>query len=286
MSLPESIEDQGLKPILENMAFEAGDSNDTITVFTPGLDKLAWAYPSELDRRPWESIHLPAKDELLRDILNFEERGNVYQKHGIPWHRGYLLYGPPGTGKTSLVKALAGHRKCDLYIINLGDEGLTDGALRTLLERVSRSLATNWSKFGKGFRIFLLGLDALWVINGSGPAKDDADQVSLDRMLVPYLYSKVTDNYQYLVEDATSAFAAWKALKAHFEKSNMTNHFVARGELHAIMHDPSKEVAVYIRAIADAVATKLKAIGVTIDDTTHKDLCSPFRQDPYQPGLY
>ncbi|KAJ6595318.1 hypothetical protein B0H10DRAFT_1960538 [Mycena sp. CBHHK59/15] len=91
-------------------AFEAGDSNDTITVFTPGLDKLAWAYPSELDRRPWESIHLPAKDELLRDILNFEERGNVYQKHGIPWHRGYLLYGPPGTGKTSLVKALAGHR--------------------------------------------------------------------------------------------------------------------------------------------------------------------------------
>ncbi|KAJ7883717.1 hypothetical protein B0H14DRAFT_2564789 [Mycena olivaceomarginata] len=44
-----------------------------------------------------------------------------------------------GTGKASLVKALAGHPQRALYIINLGDEGLTDGALRTPLERVPRS---------------------------------------------------------------------------------------------------------------------------------------------------
>ncbi|KAJ6553995.1 hypothetical protein DFH09DRAFT_1085394 [Mycena vulgaris] len=101
-------------------------------------------------------------------------------------------------------------------------------ALTNVLTTVAPLDATNWSKFGKGWRIFLLGFDALWVTNDTGPAADNADQVSLDRMLVPYLYSKVTDDYQYLIEDATSAFAAWKALKAHFEKSNMTNRFVVR----------------------------------------------------------
>ena len=84
-------------------------------------------------------FYLPEKEQLLQDISKFEDRGDVYQRHGgsqsdtlgrrylicelgIPWRRGYLLHGPPGTGKTSLVKALAGHRKCPLYIVNLGDD--------------------------------------------------------------------------------------------------------------------------------------------------------------------
>jgi hypothetical protein len=132
-------------------------------------------------------------------------------------------------------------------------------ALTNVLSTVENLGPLNWAKFGKRIRIFLLGLDAVWVMS-TGADITKKDQVALDRMLVPYLYSKVSEDYQYLIEDASSASAAWTALKGHFEKSNMTNRMVARGELHAISHNPLKEVTVYIRAMADAVA-KLKAMG-------------------------
>ncbi|KAJ7602430.1 hypothetical protein FB45DRAFT_1047003 [Roridomyces roridus] len=127
-------------------------------------------------------------------------------------------------------------------------------SITNVLTTVANLNATNWTKFGKGFRIFLLRLDALWVVDGHGDGvTPSADQRTLDCMLVPYLYSKVIGEFQYLVEDATSASAAWTALKDHFEKSNMTNRFFAHGELHAIIHDPSKEISVYIRAFSDLI---------------------------------
>ncbi|KAK6966597.1 hypothetical protein R3P38DRAFT_2623913 [Favolaschia claudopus] len=51
----------------------------------------------------------------------------------------------------------------------------------------------------------------------------------------------------------------------------MTNRIVGRAELNAVRHDPSKDISVYTRAMADAVK-KLTAMGVTIDETYHKDL--------------
>jgi chaperone BCS1 len=38
-----------------------------------------------------------------------------YNKTGIPYRRGYLLHGPSGTGKGSLVEAIAGALKMDIY---------------------------------------------------------------------------------------------------------------------------------------------------------------------------
>ncbi|KAK6981418.1 hypothetical protein R3P38DRAFT_3333831 [Favolaschia claudopus] len=114
----------------------------------------------------------------------------------------------------------------------------------------------NWAKFVKNFKVFLLGLDALWVVDG-GPGTE-ADNLSLDRMIIPHLYSHVHEDYQYLVEDQVSATAAFKSL-------------TGRAELNAVRHDPSKDISVYTRAMADAVK-KLAAMGVTIDDTYHKDL--------------
>ncbi|CAK5271385.1 unnamed protein product [Mycena citricolor] len=143
-------------------------------------------------------------------------------------------------------------------------------ALTIVLTTVPMLGKDNWAKFGKGFKVFLLGVDALWVM-GKGPKADESDQVALDRMLLPYLYTKIEEQYQPLLDDFESATAAWAALKAHFEKSSMSTRMAARAELHSISHDPTKDIDVYIRAVGDAVK-KLAAMGVSIDSTIHKDV--------------
>jgi len=52
-----------------------------------------------------------------------------YLERGIPYRRGYLLHGPPGTGKSSLITAIAGEIKMNVYVINLGSKSLTDELL-------------------------------------------------------------------------------------------------------------------------------------------------------------
>ncbi|CAK5272125.1 unnamed protein product [Mycena citricolor] len=106
-------------------------------------------------------------------------------------------------------------------------------ALTIVLTTVPMLGKDNWAKFGKGFKVFLLGVDTLWVM-GKGPKADESDQVALDRMLLPYLYTKIEEQYQPLLDDFESATATWAALKAHFEKSSMSTRMAARAELHSI----------------------------------------------------
>ncbi len=47
-----------------------------------------------------------------------------------------MLYGPPGSGKSSTIKAIAGHFKKDLYILDLSDKDLTDPVLLALVSNV------------------------------------------------------------------------------------------------------------------------------------------------------
>lgn len=144
-------------------------------------------------------------------------------------------------------------------------------ALTAVLSGLKKLDTSNWAKWQKGFRMFLLGLDALWVIEGLGSDAPTADQASLDRQIVPYLFSNVSEEYQYLVEDCDSAIAAWSALKAHFEKSNLTNRMLARKELHTVTHDPSKDIMLYFLAVLAAVQ-KLAALGVVIGEQEHTDI--------------
>ncbi|GLJ26194.1 hypothetical protein SUGI_0502570 [Cryptomeria japonica] len=59
------------------------------------------------------------KDKILMDLDRFKQGKELYKRIGRSWKRGYLLYGPPGTGKSSLIAAIANHRKYDVYDLEL-----------------------------------------------------------------------------------------------------------------------------------------------------------------------
>jgi chaperone BCS1 len=57
----------------------------------------------------------------------------MHTRLGIPFRRGYLLYGAPGSGKTSLIHALAGELKLDVYVISLSRRGFDDAKLNEMI---------------------------------------------------------------------------------------------------------------------------------------------------------
>src|SRR5207237_1839389 len=69
---------------------------------------------------------------------NFTNNKALYQRFGIPYHRGYLLMGPPGTGKTSLIHGLASHFNTSLYIITI-DRSLDRYQLMSLLDQAPQN---------------------------------------------------------------------------------------------------------------------------------------------------
>jgi chaperone BCS1 len=83
-------------------------------------------------------VFLPNNDSerIVADVAVFAASQAWYIERGIPWRRGYLFHGVPGSGKTSLISALAGHFRMNLYILNLGSPYLSDDNLTTLLSRV------------------------------------------------------------------------------------------------------------------------------------------------------
>jgi mitochondrial chaperone BCS1 len=98
----------------------------------------SWESGSETAPRDPSSVVLPAGEweGLEADIEAFFQKKSFYERIGIPHRRGYALIGPPGTGKTSLIKAIAARFKCDLHVLNLADDNLSDAKLNALLASI------------------------------------------------------------------------------------------------------------------------------------------------------
>ena len=95
--------------------------------------------------------------ESLKELVDFIENPDIYNKYGARMPRGVLLYGPPGTGKTLLAKALAGEANVPFYPVSGSDfiqvyAGLGASRIRELFKKAK--------EVGKSV-IFIDEIDAL-----------------------------------------------------------------------------------------------------------------------------
>ena len=102
------------------------NSKETMNVYY--YKKDYWTLLSKSPKRPLSTVYL--KENILDDLVvktkKFfsDETRNVYLSFGIPYKSVQLIHGPPGTGKTSLIKSIASHLDCDLYILPISKDML------------------------------------------------------------------------------------------------------------------------------------------------------------------
>ncbi len=68
-----------------------------------------------------------------RDFLKLEK---WYADRGIPFRRGYLLRGIPSSRKSSLIHAIAGELRLDIYVVSLSSSWTNDSRLTALMSHV------------------------------------------------------------------------------------------------------------------------------------------------------
>lgn len=79
----------------------------------------SWIRVKKVPEKSIDSVFIENKNLLIKDIDNFLESKDWYNKRSISYKRGYYLYGEPGTGKSSLICALANKYKKDVYYLNI-----------------------------------------------------------------------------------------------------------------------------------------------------------------------
>lgn len=86
--------------------------SDTIQTLPAGLYKTyatqTGFYFDRHDVSDLDVLRFPGLpiDRVLTELEDFWSKGELFEAHGIPHKRGYLLYGPPGSGKTCTLQLI------------------------------------------------------------------------------------------------------------------------------------------------------------------------------------
>ena len=143
---------------------------------------------------------------------------------------------------------------------------------------------SNWFTWIKKMKMVFLAAGLDGVVSGSPPSektqKDRWDK--LDGLMLPYLYTAIEEDFQFLVEDEDTASAGWAKLKEHFQRSTLGARMVARKEFYDITHDPSRPISHYVQSVL-AAKNKLTSLGCTITDTEVMDILLMRLNPSYHP---
>ncbi|MGF7056565.1 ATP-dependent zinc metalloprotease FtsH [Brassicibacter mesophilus] len=110
--------------------------------------------------------------ESLKELVDFIQNPEKYEKYGARMPRGVLLYGPPGTGKTLLAKALAGEAGVSFFAVTGSDfiqvyAGIGASRIRSLFKKARQA--------GKCV-IFIDEIDALGKKRRGGASSGGSDE--------------------------------------------------------------------------------------------------------------
>jgi hypothetical protein len=136
-------------------------------------------------------------------------------------------------------------------------------------------------EFKPAMEMLFMGAGADYLIDATSSTSIPTECSKLDKQLVFYIWSRVDQEFRYLVQDAkSSALLVWTTLVSHFQKSTMPRRLAARQQLYSVVHDPSKPIDTFIHAVT-AAAKVLADLGYKVEDTEIKDLLLMKLDDSY-----